>query len=362
MQLQQLRLPSVVSLKLSFAISLILLAAPCVSKTETVAAQTSTSKGDDPVNTFLPTSGKRVQLAKGVTYERVEIDDKAHAHIVYVDTTGGAVAIKPYMSESIETTSSAAAKNNAIVAINAGFFNLSDGESTSYIVLNGKQLCEPKHNAALVNNEGLKPFLTKIFNRSELRFLIDKNSKMHMTIQAHSDAVPAGLKVLDSIQAGPQLLPKYTARDEAFVRRPPGATKDADSIGTNMRAARTAFGITKAGKAVLVCVEGRRTKEFAEGISLPNLAEFMRRIGCESAINFDGGTSSTMVLNISPQMAAALGLSKQLTGYEVNSSSLSTTSSSQSANAGEPSTQLVTVVSSSPERRVRSMIYVTPTK
>ncbi|MBX3138745.1 phosphodiester glycosidase family protein [Candidatus Obscuribacterales bacterium] len=312
------------------------------------------------MSTTSSANGKRLELAKGVTYERVDIDDKARAHVVFVDTTRGAVAIKPYMSDSIETTSSAAAKNNAIVAINAGFFNLSDGESTSYITLGGKQLCEPKHNAALVNNEGLKPFLTNIFNRSELRFLIDKNSKVHMKVQAHSDAAPAGYRVVDSIQAGPQLLPKYTAREEAFVRRPPGAAKDADSIGTNMRAARTAFGITKNGQAVLVCVEGRKTKEFSEGISLPNLAEFMRRIGCESAINFDGGTSTTMVLSARPEIAAAIGVSKKT---DTGNQSCDTLSTSQSASQTEgKSPQLVTVVASSPERRVKSIIYVTPIK
>lgn len=362
MHSQQLRYSSGFTKKLVLAFTLTFIAAPCLLKTETAVAQTSISKGESSVNTPTSTSAKRVELARGVTYERIDIDDKAHAHVVYVDTARGALSIKPYMSESIETTSSAAAKNNAIVAINAGFFNLSDGESTSYITLNGKQLCEPKHNMALVNNEGLKPFLTKIFNRSELRFLIDKKSKIHMIVQAHTDAVPAGLKLLDSIQAGPQLLPKYTARDEAFVRRPPGATKDADSIGTNMRAARTAFGITNSGQAVLVCVEGRKTKEFAEGISLPNLAEFMRRIGCESAINFDGGTSTTMVLNITPEMAAAMGVSKKTPGGDQVSSILSKTNGSSNLKTGDSVSQLVSVVASSPERRVRSMIYVTPIK
>jgi exopolysaccharide biosynthesis protein len=336
-------------------ISLIVLTAALL-KTESAGAQTR----NDSVSTINSRSGRSVEIARGVTYEQIDIDDKAHAHVVTVDTTSGAVAIKPYMSDTIETTSSAAAKNNAIVAINAGFFNLSDGESTSYITLGGKQLCEPKHNGALVNNEGLKPFLTKIFNRSELRFLFDKNGKMQMKVQPHSDSPPAGLKLIDSIQAGPQLLPKYTAKEEAFVRRPSGATKDADSIGTNMRAARTAFGITRSGKAVMVCVEGRKTKEFAEGISLPDLAEFMRRIGCEAAINFDGGTSTTMVLNITPEIAKAMGVSNKVVTGSQSCDTLSTTAKRSGAAQSAP--ELVTVVTSSPERRVKSVIYVTPAK
>jgi hypothetical protein len=310
------------------------------------------------VKTSEKTTDGRIQLSKGITYQRIKIDDLAMAHVVSIDTTNGGYAIKPYMSDATETTSTAAAKNNAIVAINAGFFNLSDGESTSYIVLNGKQMCEPKHNSALVNNAGLKPFLTKVFNRSELRFLTDKKGKMHMRVQPHGDHPPSGLSLVDSMQAGPQLLPNYTAREEAFVRRGPGATKDSDSIGTNMRAARTAFGITKSGTAVIVCVAGKRTKEFSEGISLPGLAEFMRRLGCESAINFDGGTSTTMVLKVFPEIAATMGISTDMPTSE----STATDGLAQVAKAPEGSPQLVTVVSSTPERKVKSMIYVTPVK
>lgn len=278
------------------------------------------------------------QIANGITYERVEIDPRAIAHVVRIDTKSGAWTIKPYMAETTETTSAAAAKLNALVAVNSGFFNLSDGESASYIFIDGKQVCEPKHNMALVNNEGLKPFLPRIFNRSELRFLKDKSGQIQITIQPHSDSVPRGLKLIHSIQAGPQLLPQFTGREEAFIRRPPGASKDADSIGTSIRAARTAFGITSDGTAVIVCVQGKRNKEFSEGISLTGLAEFMKSVGCVKAINFDGGTSTTMVLQF--------GL-------------IQTSSCEQPAASGA---NLTTVVSSQPERLIKSIIYVTPRK
>lgn len=274
-------------------------------------------------------------IANGITYQRVEIDSRAIAHVVRVDTKSGAWSIKPYMAETTETTSSAAAKLNALVAVNSGFFNLSDGESASYIYIDGRQVCEPKHNMALVNNKGLKPFLPRIFNRSELRFLQDKSGHATITIQPHDDSVPKNTKLIHSVQAGPQLLPRFTGRDEAFIRRPPGASKDVDSIGSSMRAARTAFGITKDGTAVIVCVQGKRNKEFSEGISLPALADFMKSIDCIQAINFDGGTSSTMVL---PSEFGSEGSS------EPNAKAV----------------KLSTVVSSQPERLVKSIIYVTP--
>jgi exopolysaccharide biosynthesis protein len=284
------------------------------------------------------------QVAAGITYQRVEIDPRAIAHVVRIDTESGAWAIRPYMAGTTETTSVAATKLNALVAVNSGFFNLSDGESASYIFIDGKKVCEPKHNMALVNNKGLEPFLTRIFNRSELRFLQDKAGHTKMAIQPHSQAVPRNMKLVHSIQAGPQLLPRFTGREEAFIRRPPGASKDADSIGTSMRAARTAFGITGNGTAVIVCVQGKRNKEFAEGISLTALAEFMESIGCVQALNFDGGTSTTMVLS------TELGLK------------IADSSSQQTASGASTAGKLITVVSSQPERLVKSIIYVTPSK
>ncbi len=291
---------------------------------------------------------KSIPLAKGVMYRCIEIDPLAIAHVVSIDTAGSDWSIKPYICDKTATTSEMASKVDAIAAVNAGFFNLSDGESASYIVIDGKQVCEPRHNMALVNNQGLKPFLTQIFNRSEVRALKDKNGKWEYKIQARSDATPDKLKLIHSLQAGPQLLPKLTSRPEAFVRTPPGG-KVVDSIGTNMRAARTGLGIGNGGTLHLVCVQGRRTKEFSEGISLSGLSEFMRQLGCNSAINFDGGTSTTMVLRVPPELREAL---KQGLGVTENNE--------QSAgNPARGGSGFQTIVSSTPERKVKSILYLT---
>lgn len=273
-----------------------------------------------------------VLVKQGVYYKKVDTESGAVAHVVLVNTKYGDISVRPYISDTTETTSAMALKNHALVAVNAGFFNLSDGESTSYVFISGKQMCEPKHNMALINNKGLKPFLPKIFNRSELRFLTGKGGDL-ITVQAHEDPVPKGYKLKDSLQAGPQLLPKLTARDEAFIRNV-GNGKEVDSIGSNLKAARTAFGITGDGTAAIVCVEGQRTKEFSTGMSLPDLASFMRRLGCETAINFDGGSSSTMVVKLPAGVPAG---SPPCEAFENG---------------------LNRVFSADPERKVKSILYV----
>ena len=57
---------------------------------------------------------------------------------------------------------------------------------------------------------------------------------------------------------------------------------------------RTGIGLTADGRIVLVVVDGRQFG--AAGMTLPEFATFMAGLGVESAMNLDGGGSSTMVL------------------------------------------------------------------
>ena len=66
------------------------------------------------------------------------------------------------------------------------------------------------------------------------------------------------------------------------------------SFNTN-RHPRTALGKQSDGTIVLVVVDGRN--ERAAGVSMTELQEIMRWLGCIEAINLDGGGSSTMVVN-----------------------------------------------------------------
>jgi phosphodiester glycosidase len=57
---------------------------------------------------------------------------------------------------------------------------------------------------------------------------------------------------------------------------------------------RTAIGLTADGQIVLVVVDGRQSESV--GMSLAELANFFQRLGVESAMNLDGGGSSSMVI------------------------------------------------------------------
>ena len=58
---------------------------------------------------------------------------------------------------------------------------------------------------------------------------------------------------------------------------------------------RTAIGVLKDGTIIFVVSDGRSND--SEGLTLLELAEFMKSIGCVTAYNLDGGGSSTMYFN-----------------------------------------------------------------
>jgi exopolysaccharide biosynthesis protein len=216
--------------------------------------------------------------------------------LIVVDLNSKTLTFKPFFNQTKATTSEAAKRLHALAAVNGGYFNLNNGESTSYVVIDQKQQCDPTTNKALVNNPKLTNYLPAIFRRSEVRFLRGGKGQHKIAITYHDTAIPAGWMLEHSLQAGPRLLPDLTSKEEVFVRSDPDG-KMVDSIGCHLTAARTAFGITPDNHAMLICVAGKGQSEFSSGITLPDLASLLKRLGCTDAINFDGGTSTTMVIN-----------------------------------------------------------------
>lgn len=77
---------------------------------------------------------------------------------------------------------------------------------------------------------------------------------------------------------------------------------------------RSAIGYTKDGTLIMVAVDGREGSSV--GMTLMQLASFMKSIGCEGAINLDGGGSTVMYVNgkivNNPQQKGGIPLSNAL--------------------------------------------------
>ncbi|HEY9712830.1 MAG TPA: hypothetical protein V6C72_05135, partial [Chroococcales cyanobacterium] len=148
--------------------------------------------------------------------------------------------VVPAINSPTAPTTVAVDRELAVAGINGGFFNLSNGESTSYVVIDGKQVTEPRSNQALVGNPKLKPYLETIFNRSELRIVSDNDGRPGLVIAPHNAPLAKNQRLVGSIQGGPRLLPDLTDEAEAFLRKNADGTA-VDSIGSRRTAARTAI-------------------------------------------------------------------------------------------------------------------------
>jgi exopolysaccharide biosynthesis protein len=72
--------------------------------------------------------------------------------------------------------------------------------------------------------------------------------------------------------------------------------KQVPNLATNIPNPRTALGVTKNGKGlILMAVDGRQPG-YSEGVNFPELVQLMLSYGAYNAINMDGGSSSALVI------------------------------------------------------------------
>lgn len=65
---------------------------------------------------------------------------------------------------------------------------------------------------------------------------------------------------------------------------------------SKMRHPRTAVGLTSDGRVLYLAVVDGRLPHYSDGATLEEVAEILRRSGADSALNLDGGGSSTLVV------------------------------------------------------------------
>lgn len=161
-------------------------------------------------------------------------------------------------------TSSIAGSVNAILAINGDYYG---AREKGYVIRNGKLY----RSTAVSGQEDLVIYSDgsfEIINESEVTAeqLINKGA-------------------VQTLSFGPALVENGTVSVDSD-----------DEVGRAMASnPRTAIGIKADGTYVFVVSDGRTDE--SEGLSLLQLAEFMKSIGVKTAYNLDGGGSSTMVFN-----------------------------------------------------------------
>ncbi|MDF5724595.1 MAG: phosphodiester glycosidase family protein [Rhizonema sp. PD37] len=195
--------------------------------------------------------------------------------------------VTPALSAHVNTVEEFAQKHPSIAIVNGGFFDPINQKTTSVVVIQGKLVADPKQNERLVNNPDLKPYLGKILNRTEFRqYICGQTSRYDIVL--HSQPTPTGCQLVDALGAGPMILPELTLVQEGFLDR----LNKRDALGSTQPNARTAVGITHDGSVILVMVAQKSNG--GGGMSLPELANYMKSLGAEKAMNLDGGSSSSL--------------------------------------------------------------------
>ncbi|MEL7331495.1 MAG: phosphodiester glycosidase family protein, partial [Cyanobacteria bacterium J06560_2] len=207
-----------------------------------------------------------------VDYSTYELP-QATVHVVQVDPKQD-VSLSVAVADELETVDMIARQQNALAAINAGFFDPQNGKTTSHLVSQGSVVGDPADNERLVENPSLQQYLPSILNRSEFRRYHCEEGDRY-AIATHAAPIPTTCDLDSAVGAGPQLLPVDTSAEEAFTDYENGElTRDA--IGSLQPNARSAVGILADGKIVLLMTAQR---EDAPGFTLADMTDFAQTLG-----------------------------------------------------------------------------------
>ncbi|MGB5963226.1 MAG: phosphodiester glycosidase family protein [Coleofasciculaceae cyanobacterium] len=199
--------------------------------------------------------------------------------------------ITPAVSPKLDSLENFVQKHNALGAINGGFFDPKNGKSTSHIIVQAQQVADPRQNDRLINNPNLTPYLPKILNRSEFRRYRCGNTWRY-DITLHNAPTPSNCQFVDALGGGPGLLPLNLV-EEGFLAVANGQTIR-DALGSSQANARSAVAI-KDNNIIFVMAAQKLNPN--SGISLPALADFLKTLGAQKALNLDGGSSSALYYN-----------------------------------------------------------------
>lgn len=209
--------------------------------------------------------------------------------LINVVTIPANYPIEIAVSDDLKTVEEFAIETKALAVLNGGFFDPNNGRTTSFVTINGVLEADPRNNRRLVDNPELADYMEQILNRSEFRrYICGDGIRYDITMQ--NAPLPENCKLHSALGAGPQLLPEDTSQQEGFIAYS-NDTLIRDALGSQQPNARSAIGIKQDGSLVWVMVAQRQSNG---GMTMAELADFMKALGVTKALNLDGGSSSSL--------------------------------------------------------------------
>ena len=253
---------------------------------------------------------------------------KAEVYLLRVPV-GSDFVVEPVVTDGLAKLPSFAEDPDVVAVINGGFFDPKNQQTASHVIRDGQVLLDPNQNIDLVTNVNVASYMGQILNRSEFR-RYDCGGIQRYGIEFHDGAVPGGCDRRDALGGGPQLLPTMTHQQEAFwdvvngkvVRNPIGMTypnaRSAIGIGADGTVLIAMFAQVPApvapispppasvppagdGQPISVTLPPadvtREAPPWRSGVTLEDMASFLKAQGAVEALNLDGGSSSALYYN-----------------------------------------------------------------
>ena len=252
----------------------------------------ATAQATRPTSAPAPAQPASSQQSQPLQYKAYPLEQST-AHVITVPADSQFI-VRTAFAEGVESLENFAQQTGAVAVINAGFFDPENLKSTSYGMQQGQWVADPRQNDRLMQNPNLAPYLDKILDRSEFRHYQCGDSTQY-DIALHTEAIPNDCQIIDAIGAGPQLLPTLSLEQEGFLALDQGVVIR-DAVNASQPLARSAIGMTAQGEVLLVMVTQKHDAPDRSGLSLSDLASFMRQLGAVQAMNLDGGGSASLYM------------------------------------------------------------------
>jgi hypothetical protein len=225
---------------------------------------------------FATDTARTVRVAEGVWHRYLHVPAGPWAiHVLDVDLSrcnevvavkgADSVAGRTRTTELLAWLARHRQEARVVGGSNADFFVLANGKPTGLLVVDGRMMTPPIAQPAFAVDSSGRPTIE--------RFALSGGRLTPF----HPRQAVGGHPVL--------------ARDSAVVA-------DVDTSGSASfigRNPRTAVGIGRGGRRLLLAVIDGRQKGYSEGMSLRETANLMLALGARDALNLDGGGSSTLV-------------------------------------------------------------------
>ena len=221
----------------------------------------------------------RVDSLEGFVLKRYHFDEGtlfcSPQHFFVIEVPMGSPRQLAFVCDTILTGVSAfAERSNALAAINGSYFDMTYGNPVCYLRIGGIECGENTPAKDDSVNRKYYQYATVALRNGRPVLSVPDSNRTSETAMKESDIMTAGPMLLWKGENVPQ------RDDRSFVTK---------------RHNRTALGRRPDGSYILFVADGR-FKDHAEGLTIYELQRVMRWLGCSSAINLDGGGSSTMYI------------------------------------------------------------------